>query len=189
MSCVSRRSLFTVLGFVWLILALEFSAAARADDSTPNPKYLAWSKFNPGSSETFEADIQNQGQRYHIQTRQTLLSVADDQVVVETVSTGTLKGQKPTVSTKRETFKSKTVPTDLKLIGEKEVPAMGKTFKCKVFEGTGKPATAAGAKDDPTAMKATIYLSDKIPGGLVRLDTAGPDGKTQTFILTATEVK
>lgn len=167
-----------------------FCARARADDAAVNPKYMAWSKFKPGSSETFEADIQTQGQRYHIETKQTLVSVSDDEVVVETDSKGTVKGQKPTESTKRERFKAKVGPADLKQIGEKEVAAMGKTFKCKVFEGTGKPtAPAAGAKDDSSALRGTIYISDDIPGGLVRLDTAGADGKTQTFILTAMEVK
>ena len=67
---------------------------------------------------------------------------------------------------------------------------MGKTFKCKVFEGTGKPATPApGAKANPTALKGTIFISDDVPGGLVRLEAIGTDGKTETFILTAMDIK
>jgi hypothetical protein len=182
---VNRNFISSIMGAL-----LTACVVARADDSAQNPKYLAWSKFKPGSSETFEADIQTQGQRYHIETKQTLVSVTDDEVVVETLSKGTVKGQRPTESSKRETFKADAGATDLKLIGEKEVTAMGKTFKCKVFEGTGKSSTpAAGAKESPAALKGTIYLCDEIPGGLVRLDTAGPDGKTQTFILTGVEVK
>jgi hypothetical protein len=177
---------------LWIAVALiTFThAPAHADDTVPNPKFLAWSKFKPGSSETFEADVQTQGKRYHIQTKQTLISVSDDEVVVETVSTGTVAGQQPTESSKKETFKARAEPTDLKQIGEKDVAAMGKTFKCKVFEGTGKPTTpSAGAKEDPNALKGTLYICDDIPGGLVRLDTAGHDGKVQTFILTGTDAK
>jgi hypothetical protein len=180
---VNRAHQFLLV--LWL-LALS-CPLARAEDSVANPKYLAWSKFKPGSSETFEADIQSQGTRYHIQTTQTLVSLSDDAAVVETVSTATVQGQKPNQSTKRETFKARAGPTDLKQLGEKEVDAMGKTFKCKVFEGTGKPAAAANA--NPTAMKGTIYISDDVPGGLVRLDAVGADGKIQTFILTAMDAK
>jgi hypothetical protein len=67
---------------------------------------------------------------------------------------------------------------------------MGKSFKCEVFEAKGNPdmkPSRGGANAE--AMKATVYTNGDIPGGLVRIDTTGPDGKDLTFILTAMDVK
>jgi hypothetical protein len=38
-------------------------------------------------------------------------------------------------------------------------------------------------------MKATVYISDDVPGGLVRLEGTGKNGKELTFILTGMESK
>jgi len=176
------------------VLALGYFpiSSAKADDSAANPKYSAWAKFKPGSFSTVEADMDVQGNKFHITMTRTLVSIDDDKAVVETRSTVNLMGQDHDSPVRTNTIQAKGDAETYKQTGEKEVQAMDKTFKCKVYEAKGNP----GAKPDKTGpagdvdnMKATVYISEIVPGGLVRLEGVGRTGKGLTFILTAMESK
>jgi hypothetical protein len=165
-------------------------SAARAGDAVANPKYEAWAKFKPGSSETVSADMEVQASKIHIQMTRTLISIDDNNAVVETKSTVNLMGQDHESPARQETIPAKSDTDQLKQTGEKDIEAMNKTFKCKVYDTKGDPnAKPTRGAPDPESMKATVYASDEVPGGLVRLEAAQKDGKELTFILTAMESK
>ena len=166
---------------------------ARAGDMVDNHKYQAWAKFKPGSSSTISADIDKAGNKIHLDMTRKLVSLDDDKVVIEVASTVTFMGHDHAAPTRQETYPAKIdkEKVDIKKTGDKEIDAMGKTFKCTVYEATGDPdaPTGRGAVMNPDNMKATAYISDDVPGGLVRLDGKGQDGKDMTLVLTAMETK
>jgi len=174
---------FALIGF--------FAAtSARADDMVANPKYSAWAKFKVGSNSTMDADMEVGGNKFHIQTVRTLISLDADKVVIESKTTVNIMGHDQAEPATRETIASKIGKDQIIATGEKEISAMGKTFKCKVYQAKGNPDMKQdhmGANTE--AMKATVYTNDDVPGGLVEIDTTGNDGKGLTFVLTAMEAK
>jgi hypothetical protein len=166
---------------------------ARAGDMVDNQKYQVWAKFKPGSFSTVSMDMEKGATKIHLELTRTLISVDSDNAVVETVSKMTFMGQDHASPARRETISAK-IDKDkdsIRETGNKDIDAMGKTFKCKVFEATGDPDAPAshGPSVNLDTMKATVYISDTVPGGLVRLDSNGQDGKPVILVLTAMESK
>jgi hypothetical protein len=186
--CARSISIFTLAG----ALLGTVCSAARADDSA-NPKYTAWSNFKAGSSSTVEADMDVQGNKFHISMVRTLVSIDADKAVVAIKSTVNVMGHDHDAPIRTETISAKGNPDSLSPTGEKDVEAMGKTFKCKVFDAKGNPNAvpdrSAGPIGNVDNMKATVYVSDQVPGGLVRLESTTMTGKDLTFVLTAMEAK
>jgi hypothetical protein len=166
-------------------------SSAIAEDSAVNPKYAAWSRFKPGSYSTVEADIEVRGKRHHITTTRRLISIDGDKAVVETKSTESEMGHDRSAAPWQATILAKGDSEKFKQTGEKEIEAMGKTFKCKVYETRGSPDAKPnkGVTGSPDDVKATVYLCEDVPGGLVRLESPAGDGKELTFILTGMESK
>ena len=168
------------------------SLPARAGEMKDNPKYQAWAKFKPGSTNTLSTDIEMGPNKIHLDITRKLVSVTDKEIVVETVSTATVMGHDHAQPATTETIPAQTDKDEIKGTGEKEVEAMGKTFKCKVWEAAGspdsKPAPHAAPGSDMT-QKATVYTSDEVPGGLVKMETAGRAGAPIVFTLSAMESK
>jgi hypothetical protein len=164
--------------------------AVRAGEMIENPKYHAWVKFKPGSNSTVTADMDIQGSKIHISMTRTLISIDDSTAVVETKSTVSVMGHDHAAPARQESIPAKTDKDLITQTGEKDVEAMDKTFKCKVYEAKEDPnAGPTRGAPNPDAMKATVYASDDVPGGLVRLEATQKDGKPLTFILTAMESK
>jgi hypothetical protein len=188
-SSLGRGILFSVCFAVGCFSAIS----ARAGDMVDNHKYQVWAKFKPGSSSTIATDMEKGTAKFHLEMTRTLISIDSDNAVVETVSKVTVMGQEHAAPARRETIPVKIdkEKDSIKETGDKDIDAMGKTFKCKVFEATGDPDAPAahGPAANPDTMKATVYISEDVPGGLVRLDSNGQDGKAITFILTAMESK
>ena len=176
-----------IAGTIWL------TPLARADDTRDNPNYQVWSKFKPGSTSTVSADLRDGQDNIHVETTRTLVSITADQVVIHKVSTATQKGHIKTQAPVTETIPAKTTKDEIKETGHKDVDAMGKTFNCRVWDSTTAPPkanTGPGAKPAPgDGVKATIYISDDVPGGIVRLDGTGPNGQSLVFVLTKFETK
>jgi hypothetical protein len=174
-----------------ILLASLCPSALRADDKADNPKYTSWAKFKPGSSSTVAADMEVNGSKYHISLTRTLVSIDADNAVVESKSTMNLLGHDQTMPARQETIPSKIAKDELKETGTKDVQAIGKTFKCRVYETNGGSGAAGAAHSpaNPESMKASVYMSDDVPGGLVRLEAVGRNGAPLTFILTAMESK
>jgi hypothetical protein len=178
-----------------LVVVACFAGAVRADDSAAtkdNPNYLVWSKFKPGSTTTVVADITEGKDNVHIETTRTLLSVSADNVVIETTSIRKTKGHEITQAPVKQTIPAKTDKDEIKETGTKDMDAMGKTFKCRVWDSAPAKAAKPAESSKVSAsegMKATIYISDEVPGGIVRLDGIAQNGSSVTFILTKFEAK
>ena len=167
-------------------------SSVRADDTAVNPKYTNWAKFKPGSSNTIAADADAPQGKVHIEVTRTLVSVADDELVVSTKTVINIMGNDREMPAMKETIKAKEIKEDIKATGEQDVTALNKTFKCKVYEVTPKPDAEKNTKLVPglEGRKTTVYINDDVPGGIVKLESVLKDGKTPiTFVLTAMESK
>jgi hypothetical protein len=181
---------------VAILLALLFpagiSAIAQAGESRDNPNYAVWAKFKPGSTSTVTADIRDGENNIHVEVTRTLESVSDDKIVVKKVSVSKEKGHVQTTAPETETIPAKTEKDEIKETGKKDIDAMGKTFKCRVWDSKTAGKAAAGTPSNPApapTVNATVYVSDDVPGGVVRLDMVTPKGQSVNFVLTSFEAK
>ena len=149
-----------------------------------NPQYLMWAKFKPGSSCTLTADVASPMGKVHREVTQTLKAVTADTVTLEVVDTMTMVGQTRTQPPQTATVKSKEDHEDAKQVGTEDVPAMGKTLKCRVFEQSTKDGQPL-----PGGRTAKYYVCDEVPGGIVKAELPGPAGAAVTLELKSTEVK
>jgi hypothetical protein len=181
---------------VTAVAGLTWTTPGRADDApttapstmpatgmtTDDPRFGAWKKFKVGSSATIAGNITMQGVEEHVEQTQTLTDVKADSVTVEDKITMTAMGNSQAMPPQSETIKAKTDKMGLKLTGEKDVEAAGKTYKCKVYEMAAKPDQLGGAK-------GTFYTNDDVPGGTVEMDITDKTGAVKTFKLTGCDVK
>ncbi len=184
-----NRAFNRVLVAVIIVCGSWAASTVRADDMVDNPRYTAWAKFKPGSTNTLAADMDRHGNKVHIEVKRTLISISDTEAVIETKAVVNVMDHDHEMPATQETIKAKANAEDFKQTGEQSVDAMGKTFKCKVYEAAAKPDATVDRKEVPgtnmQGKKATVYASDDVPGGVVKLETDEPAGKTLTFILTA----
>jgi len=174
------------------ILVLGAVSPSRADQ-IDNPRYKAWASFKKGSSRTLDATIQAGPVQVQTSMQSTLTDVTDDMVTVQTQSTSTYAGQTRQSPPHNQTIAAKVDQKDIKDDGEESIDAMGKTFKCKVYEAS---AAAAGASNSAIG-QVKFWTSDDVPGGIVKMavnvPTPGPGGQgtttTITYLLSAYEVK
>jgi hypothetical protein len=190
MKTVSKRRLLVLAS----VLVLGFAAIvpARGDEApmVDSPQYAAWAKFKPDSSSTLSADMKMGPNTVHVETTTTLKSVTPEKVEVQSAGKMSFMGHDNETPVQTRTIAAKEAKQDKKDLGEQDVAAMGKTFKCKVYEITGANAGAPSAHGGAGAdAKATIYVSDDVPGGLVKMDIAGANGQKMTFTLTAMDSK
>jgi hypothetical protein len=161
----------SIIGFV--------TAIGLADDKTDkidNPLYSAWSNFQPNASATYEGDVESSnGEKSHVKTSITLIErTADGMKIQASVGDGNSAAKSDSKS-----IPAKVAAGDARHLRDEDVTAMGKNFKCKVFE---IKSAAAGEEGDDTA---TVYLSDDVPGGMVKMVFHTQGEKDQTLLLTA----
>ncbi len=190
---VSRR--FWILS---ALVSLGFASAmpARADDTlVDSPRYAAWAKFKPESFTTLAMDMKMGPNDIHVEMTRTLKSVTADEVKLTTTTVATAMGHTGNPNTREETIAAKETKQEMKETGEKDVDAMGKTFKCKVIELTGAAAAAMapqsrahGPAGDSANAKVILYVCPDVPGGLVKMETTNAMGPMM-FIMTAMESK
>jgi hypothetical protein len=181
---VSRRS----LPALWVLLGLLSAYSTARADQVDNPLYKAWASYKVESNKTLSATLTvGAGIEVKNQITATLKAVADDHVTVEIVSSSTVNGQSHQGPPRSENYPAKIDDKSLQDGGSDTVAAMGKTFNCKVLTVAG---TAAGTV---TARNAKVWVSDGVPGGVVKIEASGarPGGPptTMTWIITAFETK
>jgi hypothetical protein len=173
---------------VLAMAAVMALAAPLRAGQIDNPEYKAWAKFKVGSSRTLTGA--HGGGASFVATGSsslsTLLAITSDKV--------TIKGDVPIFGYGPIT--ARIDEKDIKYIGEENVQAMGKTFKCKVYTLPKKTWNAATGGQKSSQLKK--WINDEVPGGLVKEENAisepGPSPdlqyhRTETFLLTAYEVK
>jgi hypothetical protein len=189
--CHSIR--FAALALV-AVLVLAGASPLRADQ-IDNPRYKAWASFKKGSSRTLDATIQAGPVQVQTSMQSTLTDVTDDMITVQTQSTSTYAGQTRQSPPHDQTIAAKVDEKELKDDGEESVDAMGKTFKCKVYEAS---AASMGAANGAKAQgQVKFWTSEGVPGGIVKMTInvptpgAGEQGSTTTitYLLSAYEAK
>lgn len=165
-------------------LALVAAAGlARAEETVESPLYKQWAKFKPGTFVTYKQVTEVADQKMAGEATYTLLEVAPEQVVIEIKSSMTMpdgkkldtppqkmpypakipKSEAPPEATKEE----KPDPAKPKITeGTDEVEVSGKKYKCKT--------TATEMKQGDQTMVSKTWMSDDIPGGLLKMETTGP---------------
>jgi hypothetical protein len=171
-----------VLGTLASAALAEGPATAPAA-TVDNPQYGMWSTFKPGSSATMVGDIDAGAMgKVHLEVTQTLQSVTADAATLSQATRVTLAGQpQPARPPATQVVPAKQATEAMTQTGTADVQAMGRTFSCRVYE-VGRSAGAGSPK-------GTAYVANGVPGGVVKLVLVGPNGKSLTFVLAATDVK
>ena len=121
--------------------------------------------------------------RVHLQVTQTLKAVTPDAVTLAHANVVTVGGKpRPGGPVTTQTIAARVVATAMKPVGTADVQAMGRAFACRVYEAS-QPGPAG------RAAKGTAYMTDAVPGGVVKLVVDVGHGLSLTFVLTATDVK
>jgi len=173
-----RHALRWMLAVGTILLASPLLAvhAAEKDEMVVNPMYKHWANFKPGSTVTLAEKTVLSGPDKELvpdgidqkQVTYKLLSVTPEHVVVQTVVgerdfLGSIE-QAPT----KKTFPAKIKKSHLRAglhgvdpkIGKDTIKVLGKEMDCTTFSGTEK-------KDGGEA-EHEIWVSDKVPGGIVK---------------------
>jgi hypothetical protein len=164
-----------------LVLCLAL-AGARANDipKVDNPLFVAWSKFEPGAPSTVEGDLPaRDGPKIHWSGTDTLKEKHADNVKVELVGQAGDQKDDPSI----DTIPAKVAENAAIKKGEEDVKAMGRTFKCTVYEIS---AVAMGSDSD---LKFTCCICNDVPGGVVKTVMHTPGGKDYTYVLTSMKEK
>jgi hypothetical protein len=167
--------------FAMLIaLALAFSATAALADQVDNPRYDAWTKYNVGSSETLQGDVNYNGMTMTFVATYTLSEKADDHVTVDLTTSMQMFGQQHQQS-QTQTIPAKTDAANVQQLPDEKVDAAGKTYDCKVYQLPDNGKQGATAK---------AWVNDGIPGGCVKLQAASSTGNTTvTYLLQSYVIK
>ena len=190
-----RRAALPVIRF--LVVAALFAGPTRAADAPQatapttapttapeelidNPQFDHWAKFEIGSSATLSTEILMGGQKVSTVSTNKLLEKGDEQIVVEISGTMNIAGQKNELPPQKQEIPAQIAKRSITQTATEKVDAAGKTFDCKVYEMLNDPG-------QPDA-KAKVWLSDEVPGGVVKLQATLPNG-TVTGSLTSFEVK
>ena len=161
------------------------SAPTTAPTTAPeelidNPQFAHWTKFNIGSSATLSTEIKTSGQTISTVSTNKLLEKDGEKVIVEISGTMNIAGQKNELPPQKQTIPAQIAKRSIKQAATEAVEAAGKTFDCKIYEMLNDPG-------QPDA-KAKVWLSDEVPGGVVKLEAAMPQGSV-TGALTGFETK
>jgi hypothetical protein len=164
---------------VAVVALLSVCLTVRADEpaKTDNPLYTGWAKYKEGSSMTMEVTMPATAATpaKTMTVKSTLKSLTADTATIESTDAAN--------HTFTRKIPAKITAGDTKQAGEEDVAAMGKTFKCTVCE---MKAVADGESGDDTA---TVYLSDEVVGGMVKLVAPGPGGSKIEVKLTSSDPK
>jgi hypothetical protein len=110
-----------------------------------------------------------------------LLEKADDYVTVEVTTSYTINGAKQSIPPQKQKIAAKSEKKDVTEKESQDVTAAGKTYKCKVYE----VKNIAGNGQE---VKATMWVSKDVPGGMVKMEAAAESGKV-TSTLKSSEKK
>lgn len=154
-----------------LVMAAVPSLHAQQAD---NPDYTAWAGFKVGSNRTLSGMVRAGPLRIEVQTTYTLREVTADHVVVESRTTTDFGQGQRVGKPVRETEDAKVEAQEVKDLGEENVQALGRTFKCEVYQM--KDDTVDGT-ERPWGGKAKVWVCADVPGGVVRWDVSPQNTK------------
>ncbi|HEV2295086.1 MAG TPA: hypothetical protein VGR35_14620 [Tepidisphaeraceae bacterium] len=157
-----------------------------------NPHYLAWSKYKPGTQVDLDMKVRAGGQQFTTNVTLTLEEVTPERAVVESVSKMHVPGllaqeQKQVHTFSAKVPKSEAEQADLppgstgevKDLGTETIQVAGKRYDAKVIEFTG----SAGGN----VTQGKMWRSDEVPGGLLKMESSGPNVKVDMVLKKVTE--
>lgn len=174
-----------------LSVILATTAAARADgpaattapaDTVANPQYDQWAKYKPGTAVTLVADTDAGGLgRVHLEVTQTLRSITPEAATLSHANRQMIDGRlQPAGRVTTQTIAARQPASAMRDVGSADVQAMGRAFKCRVCE-MSQPGPVGQTH-------VTAYLSDEVPGGVVKLVVRSGKGTAITFLINAISV-
>ncbi len=172
------------------------SNVALAEEQVDNPQYQGWSKFAAGTAVKYTQAVEAMGQKQEVQVTMTLVSISPEKATIETKATITMQGQTQEPPAQKMDIPAKVNKSEAKEVGqpapnikaevkqgEEKVEVGGKSYDCKWTEVTSEQAG--------TNVVAKTWLSDDVPGKLVKLEatTTGAMASTTKMTLAGVEKK
>ncbi len=144
-----------------LVVAL---ANLFAQEKAANPQYEYWSSCKVGSWVKNRMNMENQGQKFELESTTRLLEVQPEKLIIETA----MKNAQPrkTEILAAEAPKGKTIVEK-----EEELTVAGKTLQCRYIE-----MESEGADKKKVIIKA--WMSKEIPGGIAKSEVTSESMKT-----------
>jgi hypothetical protein len=195
-------ALIAVVVFVRRGVAAAAPAGPSAPAGVENPEYTVWAKFKEGATFTLAQDREIGGVKkvkVHTEVVNRLVRITPERAVVESASVVEVGEEVTRTTPARKEIPARTERPSLREAGEAEVEAMGRRFKCKVYEFVAEaadpperdprnPRTKPATRPQVQAVKGKMFLSPEVPGGVVKAELAGPDGPA-IFVLKEFEAK
>jgi hypothetical protein len=138
--------------------------AALFSQEKANPQYEYWSSCKVGSWVKNRMDMENQGQKFELESTTRLLAVAPEKLLIETAMKNALP--RKTEIYAAEAPKGKTI-----LERDEELTVAGKTLQCRYFE-----MESEGADKKKVLVKA--WMTKEIPGGIAKSEVTSESMKT-----------
>jgi hypothetical protein len=176
------------LACVIALLSLGLCPPSARAETQDNLQYAHWAKFKPGTTVTMTGDMDAGSLKLAMEIVTKLVEVNADKLSLETTTVTTIAGQeRKSPPRKREVPAKEEKKADVKTIGEEEIEAGGKKYKCKVIEGDADAAGGAAAQQAGKT-KAKIWVNEQVPGGAVKMVVTTPRGN-MTFTLKSFDAK
>lgn len=176
------------------VLALA-AGAAPADDAIPNPEFTGWAKFKKGTFVTVKTTSVAAGVTSEALSTTTLIEVGADKLVLEYVTVSKFNGMEFKLPpTKREVTKTFTLPKGVKKDDVtppmQEVATENGTETIKVG-GTEYKAKWTKTKVEiaGTTTEAKVWMSDAVPGTMVKMESTTTGKITSTTTVELVEFK
>jgi hypothetical protein len=176
------------------VAVLALATTTLAQETIENPEFKSWSKFKKGTSVT----IMNVTDAGPVKSETiivfTLVEVGADKLVLETTSTAKLNGMEfKNPPEKRDVTKTITLP--------KGTPKPDPNAKPKGTVGEGTETVKIGGTEFKTKwqqiklkqgdmdIESKTWMSDDVPGMLVKMETKTRGANPATITMEVTEVK
>jgi hypothetical protein len=176
------------------VLALAVTTASAED--FPNPEFASWSKFKKGTSVTLKTTATAGGVASEVLMTTTLLETGADKLVVETATVTKVNNMEFKASAKRDVMKTIKLPDGVKKDakdakvekpmgtfeeGTETLKIGGTEIKTKWYKSK---AEIAGNKTE-----SKTWMSDDVPGGLVKLESTTTGTVASSMKMELTELK
>ena len=145
-------------------IAAALLLAALLPQEKSNPQYEYWASCKPGSWVKNRMDMENQGQKFELESTTKLVEVTPEKVLVETAMKNAIP--RKTEIKAADLQKGKTIVEK-----DEELTVAGKTLQCRYFE-----MESEGADKKKVIVKA--WMSKEIPGGIAKSEVTSESIKT-----------
>lgn len=178
------------LAAVALFLPLS---AALAQEKVDNPEYKTWVGLKPGTAVKYKMITESGGMKNEVKLTNVLVELLADKAVVETTTTFDLMGKEIKNSTKHEVTKQLEKTKGVLIPGVDKPDGTYEEGTEDFSVGTAKVKTKwyKYKTEKPVAASGQIWLSEEVPGGLVKLTTksSAPTEGSMTMELLEIEKK